>query len=310
MVETERNAKLLQTGKTIFISITLRFIALSNRISFDTVLTSCDSSLCVLMCLYVFVYSCACVCLCVDLPGVVRDECLQLSLLLLPDVHRQAVFYLLIFLNRVAQSASINQMGAHNLAVCLTPSLMASTCRQTKLSSPQRRDSFSIGRLMNRPRRKFSTMDRRRSRAEALDPTPTTPNNSLQPVSGCSNYSSPHIASPSRRRSLQWLRHLSSSNPQASPPPLSSLLHSSPRMTVSDNQVASAVSEKVSETGVVRSQHLGCSSAVDLPCLPSTNPLPSSLSWPSVPFPSSSGREFGQARTGCACLSNLILQVR
>lgn len=79
-------------------------------------------------------------------------------------------------------------------------------------------------------------------------------------------------------------------------------------MTGSDNQVASAVSEKVSETGVVRSQHLGCSSAVDLPCLPSTNPLPSSLSWPSVPFPSSSGREFGQARTGCACLSNLILQ--
>ncbi|XP_033211263.1 rho GTPase-activating protein 7 isoform X2 [Belonocnema kinseyi] len=56
-------------------------------------------------------------------PLELRPDAVQCVLLLLPDEHREALEFLLDFLNQVANNSHFNQMTPSNLGVCLAPSL-------------------------------------------------------------------------------------------------------------------------------------------------------------------------------------------
>ena len=58
-----------------------------------------------------------------DVPPILRPEAVKCVLLLLPDEHREALEFLLDFLNQVANNSHFNQMTPSNLGVCLAPSL-------------------------------------------------------------------------------------------------------------------------------------------------------------------------------------------
>lgn len=62
-----------------------------------------------------------------DLPKEVQADALQAALLLLPDENRDVLYYLLDFLKHISEGSMYNQMTAHNLSVCLAPSIFQST---------------------------------------------------------------------------------------------------------------------------------------------------------------------------------------
>ncbi|KXJ73370.1 hypothetical protein RP20_CCG015884 [Aedes albopictus] len=74
------------------------------------------------------------------LPIEVRSEAVQSAILLLPDEHREALYTLLTFLEKVTRNACQNQMTANNLAVCLAPSLFYSISgNRSSTASPRRK---------------------------------------------------------------------------------------------------------------------------------------------------------------------------
>lgn len=74
------------------------------------------------------------------LPIEVRAEAVQSAILLLPDEHREALYTLLTFLEKVTTNACQNQMTANNLAVCLAPSLFYSISgNRSSTASPRRK---------------------------------------------------------------------------------------------------------------------------------------------------------------------------
>ena len=79
-----------------------------------------------------------------------RADAVQCVLLLLPDEHREALEFLLDFLNQVAINSPYNQMTASNLAVCLAPSLFHFNHTNSNLTnrsnsvSPRRRKTVGI----------------------------------------------------------------------------------------------------------------------------------------------------------------------
>ncbi|XP_043483890.1 rho GTPase-activating protein 7 isoform X2 [Leptopilina heterotoma] len=77
-------------------------------------------------------------------PVDLRPDAVQCVLLLLPDEHREALEFLLDFLNIVASNSPYNQMTASNLSVCLAPSLFhfnhnANVTNRSNSVSPRRR---------------------------------------------------------------------------------------------------------------------------------------------------------------------------
>lgn len=62
-----------------------------------------------------------------DLPNEVQPDALQSALLLLPDENRDVLYYLLDFLKHISEGSMYNQMTAHNLSVCLAPSIFQNT---------------------------------------------------------------------------------------------------------------------------------------------------------------------------------------
>ena len=73
-----------------------------------------------------------------DVPSELRTDLLRCALLLLPDQSRLALQTLLTFLGEVAAASDTNQMTAHNLAVCLAPSVLAVTSQRSSSASPRR----------------------------------------------------------------------------------------------------------------------------------------------------------------------------
>ncbi|XP_037070337.1 rho GTPase-activating protein 7-like [Pollicipes pollicipes] len=71
-------------------------------------------------------------------PAGLRPELARSALLLLPDESRLALQTLLSFLAEVAAAADVNQMTAHNLAVCLAPTLLSMTSQRSASVSPRR----------------------------------------------------------------------------------------------------------------------------------------------------------------------------
>lgn len=73
-------------------------------------------------------------------------EALRCAVLLLPDEHRDALQTFLSFLTDVAALASINQMNASNLAVCLAPSLfhLPTASLRSSTTSPRRRKTVGV----------------------------------------------------------------------------------------------------------------------------------------------------------------------
>ena len=56
----------------------------------------------------------------------------------MPDESRLALQTLLTFLSDVAAASYANQMTAHNLAVCLAPSVFSVTSQRAASASPRR----------------------------------------------------------------------------------------------------------------------------------------------------------------------------
>ncbi|XP_043242273.1 stAR-related lipid transfer protein 13-like [Amphibalanus amphitrite] len=71
-------------------------------------------------------------------PAELRLDLVRCALLLLPDESRLALQTLLTFLGEVAAASEANQMTAHNLAVCLAPSVLAVTSKRSSSASPRR----------------------------------------------------------------------------------------------------------------------------------------------------------------------------
>ncbi|XP_055618249.1 stAR-related lipid transfer protein 13 [Toxorhynchites rutilus septentrionalis] len=79
------------------------------------------------------------------LPEEVRAEAVQSAILLLPDEHREVLYALLNFLDKVVATASINQMTSNNLAVCLSPSLFYSMSGSRSSTASPRRKKGATG---------------------------------------------------------------------------------------------------------------------------------------------------------------------
>ncbi|XP_076359326.1 stAR-related lipid transfer protein 13-like isoform X2 [Tachypleus tridentatus] len=68
-----------------------------------------------------------------------RKEATQAVVLLMPDVNREVLQYLLTFLQEVSQYSDKNQMTSTNLAVCFAPSLFHLSTLRSASVSPRRR---------------------------------------------------------------------------------------------------------------------------------------------------------------------------
>ncbi|XP_055612731.1 stAR-related lipid transfer protein 13 [Uranotaenia lowii] len=79
------------------------------------------------------------------LPEEVRTEAVQSAILLLPDEHREVLYTLLTFLNKIVLNANHNQMTANNLAVCLAPSLFYSVSGSRSSTASPRRKKGAAG---------------------------------------------------------------------------------------------------------------------------------------------------------------------
>ncbi|KAF0310435.1 StAR-related lipid transfer protein 13 [Amphibalanus amphitrite] len=71
-------------------------------------------------------------------PSGLRLEATKCALLLMPDESRLALQTLLAFLSDVAAASYVNQMTAHNLSVCLAPSVFSVTSQRSASASPRR----------------------------------------------------------------------------------------------------------------------------------------------------------------------------